>query len=419
MKIWAITQYYKPQQSASAERIASLAKYWMAENHSVEVFCGTALKPDGNRYDAYQGRPPFMKEMMDGILIRRHWVLPSGSEKLTSRLLNQLSFAISVLLKNLNHRFESKPDMIMVVSPSIFAALAAWLLAKRYGVPCIMEVRELWPKLLVDTGLLREESRLFPLLSRLEKSLYRRMDALVALTVGAAHHIAASGGDKKRIFIIPNGIEDTDFDVATRAAHDGSAEKLRTELQINPLTKVVLYLGHHGSDQALGQLVDTARLMMARSDILFLLAGDGPDKERLKRIARGMPNIQFVPMNDRNDMWAFYTLAYVCITPLRNIAAFDAVIPPRIFEIMAAGRAQIGCLKGEPAQILEKSQSALVIPPEDPERLARAITTLTENPDRTKEMGQKGRTFAAEFYRQTRFARNYLAIMHKTLNERR
>lgn len=418
MKIWVICQYYKPEQGAPSARISGLAKSWLQDGHEVDVLTGIPNHPQGVVPEEYRNKPAFMEEHIDNVKVRRHWLYVTPNDGFVKKIINHLTFAASVLFANLNKQGLDRPEVIVASSPSFFCCISAWLLSKRYKVPFIMEVRDIWPGIFVELGVLKEDSKALKFLESIELFLYRKAAAVVVVTRGFAQNIADRGIPKEKLFVITNGVQDTEYDVAIASKTDGTVDKLRNELQINPLTKVVLYIGNHGMSQALGQIVDAARVMMTRSDVLFLFVGDGPDKERLKRIARGMPNVQFVPSQPKERVWPFYNMADMVLVPLKDIPGFSTFIPSKMFEIMACGKAQIGCVRGEAATIFEKSQGAVVVPPEDPDKLAKAISTLVDDPKRTEQMGVNGRAFVKQHYLHSKLARNYLAVMQKVVNNK-
>ncbi len=416
MKIWLICQYYKPEPGAPSARLSGLARIWAGEGHNVTVLTAVPNHPRGIVPPEYREKPSFLKEDIDGIPVWRHWLYVTPNEGFAKKVMSHLSFAATVLFTNLRHKAIDCPDVIVASSPSFFAVFSAWILAKRYGVPFVIEVRDLWPGIFVELGVMKP-GFVLNTLEKLELFLYRQAAAVVTVTRGFAENITERGIDASKVFVITNGVSDSEIDHGQDALVDGSVDKLRGELQINPLTKVVLYIGAHGTSQALGQVVDAARLLMSRNDILFLFVGDGADKERLKRIARGMPNVQFIPSQSKERVWHFYNLAYIGLVPLRDVPGFKSFIPSKMFEIMAAGTVGLGAVTGEAAQIMKNSGGFAVVPPEDPEKMAHAIVDLIEDPEKAQKMGESGRRYVSEKFRHSLLGRQYLGILQKVVSQ--
>ena len=410
MNIWLICQFYKPEPGAPSARLSGFANFWKKMGNDVTVLTAIPNHPNGVIPEEYQGKPAFFEEEIEGVRVSRHWLYVTANEGFLKKTLSHLSFAFS-LLKNL-FGTSHKPEVIVASSPAFFAAISAWLLSVRYRVPFVMEVRDLWPGIFVELGVLKP-GIILSILEWVELFLYKRAAAIVPVTRGFAKDIIGRGIPAEKVHVITNGVSDFEFDNALNPLKDGSVARLRSELQISPLTKVVLYIGTHGTSQALGQIVDAARQLIGRSDILFLFVGDGADKARLKKLASGMPNVQFIPSQPKERVWHFYNLSYASLVPLKDIPGFDTFIPSKMFEIWASGTAVVGCVRGEAANIMTESKGAMVVPPEDAEKLAKAVETIADDPDRAKRMGEDGREHVNNNYRHSQLGQRYIAILEK------
>jgi glycosyltransferase involved in cell wall biosynthesis len=135
-------------------------------------------------------------------------------------------------------------------------------------------------------------------------------------------------------------------------------------------------------------------------------------------MAKGMPNVQFLPNQPRSRLPVFYAAAYGCVVCLKNIPSFSTFIPSKMFEIMAAGRPVIGCVKGEAAKILENSGASVVVPSEDAEKLAGAIGALLDDPKRVNQMSAAGKSFVSQKFRHSVLAQQYLDVLQALTNKK-
>jgi glycosyltransferase involved in cell wall biosynthesis len=83
--------------------------------------------------------------------------------------------------------------------------------------------------------------------------------------------------------------------------------------------------------------------------------------------------------------------------PLRKVPLLATFIPSKMFEYLAAGKAVIGSVTGEAAQVLAEA-GAVAVPPEDSGSLAAAIAALAANPPLRAEIGRVGRAFVERRY---------------------
>ncbi|MFZ2587678.1 MAG: glycosyltransferase family 4 protein [Alphaproteobacteria bacterium] len=412
MRVWAICQYYPPEIGAPSVRLSGFAKVWQALGVDVRVLTGIPNHPDGIVPDAYIHRPAYYEEDIDGVRVWRHWLHVAPNKGKFRRVANQVSFAVSVLFNLFKIKPEDRPDVVMVSSPSFFCVGSAWLLARRHGAKFVFEVRDLWPDIFLQMGIL-QKGFIYNALSRLEMFLYRRADAVVTVTRAFARQIAGRGIDAAKLFVVFNGVSDTDIAMAQKARDEGVAATLRARLGINPLTKVVLYIGNHGEAQALTQIVDAARMMVKRTDVVFVFVGQGADKDKLMAYAKGVPNIQFLPGVKHHEVWGYYCMADINMVCLKNIPDFEMFIPSKMFEIMAAGSCAVAGLRGEGAELMKESGCALVVPSEEPDKMAEAITVLLDDPERRRAMGESGLAYVKNTFLHSRLAGQYVALMNK------
>jgi glycosyltransferase involved in cell wall biosynthesis len=173
----------------------------------------------------------------------------------------------------------------------------------------------------------------------------------------------------------------------------------------------VLYAGTHGISQSLPAIADAAA-MLDGQPIRVAFVGDGADKHRLQRRVAdlGLRNVTLLPGVPSPDMPALLAAADICLVPLRQVPLFATFIPSKMFEYLAAGKAVIGSVTGEAAQILDEA-GAVVVPPEDSAALAEAITALATDPRRRETMGRAGREHVQRCYDRAALAREYRKIL--------
>lgn len=412
LPVWIICQYYLPEPGAPSARLSGLARSWQQMGANVTVLTGMPNHPEGVLNPAYRGKPAFMQEEVEGIRVLRHWLTIAPNKGKFRRMFSMLSFAASVLYANFRSSAAPRPQVIIASSPSLFCVASAWLLARRYRARFIFEVRDLWPQIFLQMGILRR-GFVYGLLERMEMFLYRRADAIVTVTRSFAAQIAERGIKAAKIRTVFNGVSDADFAVANKPRASGATVQLRTQLGLSPLTKVVLYIGNHGEAQALSQIIDAARLLVKRTDVTFLFVGQGAEKDKLQTYAKGVPNVQFLPAVSHAETWGYYCMADINVVCLKNIPDFDMFIPSKMFEVMAAESCAVAALQGEGAEIMRESGCAMVVGPEQPEHMAEAIATLLDDPGRRAAMAKSGREYVAAHFLHSRLAAAYLQIMQQ------
>src|SRR5262249_34026576 len=169
---------------------------------------------------------------------------------------------------------------------------------------------------------------------------------------------------------------------------------------------VVAYVGGHGLSHGLGAVLDAAA---SQPDITYLLVGDGAERERL--LAKRPDNMVMWPSVPKAEVPGLYQAADVCLVPLRNVPLFDAFVPSKLFEVLAAGKPVVGAVRGEARAILERSGGALIVDPEDARGIAAAVGRLRADPGLRARLGQAGRSFVRHHYARDVLAARYLDLL--------
>ncbi|MEZ5374887.1 MAG: glycosyltransferase family 4 protein [Acidimicrobiales bacterium] len=407
MKILLVCHYFAPEIGAPQARLSEMAKVWAGDGHDVEVLTGMPNHPTGVIHDGYRNRR-FMREAKDGYRIIRTWLYATPNEGIARKTLGHLSFMVTGVLQA--WRAVIKPDVVVVSSPTFFSILTAWIHSRRFRAPLVVEVRDLWPGIFVELGVLTNKQIIW-LLERLELAAYRAASAVVVVTEGFKEDLVRRGVPANKVHVITNGV-DTD-----RFTPGPAVPEVRARLGAAEDDTLALYIGAHGISQGLHSVIEAAGLVDEKVKIAFV--GEGADKKRLQQLAAqsGSGNLSFHDGVDRDEVPDLIRSADILLVPLRDIPLFETFIPSKMFEFLAAEKAVIGSVAGEAAAILERA-GAMVIQPEDASALTSALNDLAAAPERRAAMAAAGREFVHENYDRTELARRYEGVLAGTMEER-
>jgi glycosyltransferase involved in cell wall biosynthesis len=405
MRILIVTHYFPPETGAPQARLSALAATWAADGDDVTVLTGMPNHPTGVLPASYR-RAVRRREFSDGYRVVRTWLYATPNEGVARKTLGHLSFMASSVL--LGGRASGPADVVVVSSPTFFSILSGWLLARLKRARFVLDVRDLWPAIFVELGVLTNR-RIIAVLERLELAAYAAADQVVVVSEGFRDNLIRRGVPPEKVHTIRNGVDLGRFTPA--GGSSGERDELRARLGAGPDDCLVLYAGTHGISQGLTAIADAAALLDRRA-IRFAFVGDGADKKRLaRRVAElGLRNVMLLPGVPNAEMPALLAAADICLVPLRKVPLFATFIPSKMFEYLAAGRAVIGSVAGEAAQILAEA-GAVVVPPEDSGSLAAAITALAADPPLRTEIGRVGRAFVERHYDRAALALEYRKIL--------
>lgn len=144
------------------------------------------------------------------------------------------------------------------------------------------------------------------------------------------------------------------------------------------------------------------------------LAGDGPLRAALERQAQELgifDRVRFHGALDFEAVTAAYRRASVCVAPsVIGPGGRQEGIPNVMIEALAFGKPAISTpISGIP-ELIESGVSGLLVPPEDPERLAGAILRIHDDPELARALGRNGRAVVEQRFDLARNAARQLAL---------
>lgn len=397
-----LTHYFPPEVGAPQARLYELATRAAAAGHEITVVTGMPNYPTGVIPPNYRGRLR-MVETVEGIRVIRTWVFATPNRGFVRRLMNHGSFAVSSLSAT---RMLGHVDVFFVESPPLFVGFAALALRRLKRAPYVFNVSDIWPQSAVELGALRN-----PVVIRaaewLEMHLYRKAARISVVTPGMVSRLARRGVPEGKLFLLTNGVDTTmyrpappDADLAQRLGLDGR--------------KVFLYAGTHGMAQGLDVVLTAAR-QTRDPDVLYVLAGDGAEKDALVARARNenIANVRFLPNQPRDAMPGLLNLAYATIVPLKKLDLFKSALPSKMFESMATAKPIVASVEGEAARLVESADAGVVVPPEDPSALSQEVQRLASDPVLARRLGEHGRAYVSKHFDREAIARRFIELLRE------
>jgi glycosyltransferase involved in cell wall biosynthesis len=224
---------------------------------------------------------------------------------------------------------------------------------------------------------------------------YRRADLIIALGDRMAERLVARGAKVDRVHAVHNWAD------GDRVRPVAPAENRFLHQYGLDGKFVVGYSGNFGLSHDFSTILESGRRLQGRSDIVFLIIGEGKRYNQVRRDAEGV-NAVFLPFQPAEVLSDSLSAASVHVVTLKK-GLEGALVPSKIYGVLAVGRPVIfvGPPNSEVAQILRDADCGFTMVPGDVDAFVRAVERLRGNPDERAAMGRRARAaFDAKYERK-------------------
>lgn len=179
---------------------------------------------------------------------------------------------------------------------------------------------------------------------------------------------------------------------------------LRRRLRLAPHDRVVLCFGRLVPRKGVDRLL-AAVARLARPEVVAVVAGTGPEKGKLERLAARLGiRVRFAGRVPEGDAPAMYALADVFALAVAD-RWFGLEIEGLGVVLLEAAAAGVPCVTGRSGgtdEAVVDGVTGYVVNGRDPAALADRIAALLDDPERARAMGAAGRAHVSERFNGAR-----------------
>ena len=400
MNILYFHQHFSTPTGSTGIRSYAMARKLIDQGHSVTMVCGSY----GGGHTGVEGE--FKKGRREGVVHGIHVIEFNLAYSNEDGLLKRTSLFLLFALQSMGLALTSQYDVLFATTTPLTAGIpgiaARWL----RGKPFIFEVRDLWPELPREMGVITNPVVL-KLMGWLEWLSYRSAHRLIGLSPGIVEGIVRLGVKRENIAMIPNGC---DLDIFS------DKEQVWRPEGVGSNDLMAVFAGTHGVANGLDSVLDAALVLKKRqrTDIKIVLVGQGKLKAALQGRVRKkkLNNIIFHDPVDKARLAGLMAGADIGLQTLANVPAFYyGTSPNKFFDYIAAGLPVLNNYPGWLSEMIKEKRCGFIVPPDNAELFAEALESAASDRQLLRNMGENSLKLAADQFDRDDLSSQFVSWM--------
>ena len=406
MRILYINHYAGSPSHGMEYRPYYLAREWVRSGHEVTI---VAADHSHLRFQQPQlGCGKRLDEIIEGI--KYTWLGTTAYRgNGLGRVRNIGAFIYRLYREARQLSMECKPDVVIASSTYPMDIWPAQRIAGLSNARLVFEIHDLWPLTPMELGGMSRWHPFIMVAQAAENHVYRKAGAVVSMLPKVHEYVQTRGMQGERLHIVPNGVAPQEWPAQLPQLDEAIGSRL-AELSRAGFA-IVGYSGNHGISNSLDTLLHAARIMRDEK-VAFVLVGDGPEKDGLKRWVQDeqLHHVHFIDPVVKAQIPAllqWFDLAYIGWQrqPLYRFG----IAPNKLMDYMMAARPVLHAVEAGNDPVGEAA-CGLTVAPENPEALVQGIRTLVAlGSGERKAMGERGKAYVLSNFTYPILSERFLA----------
>jgi glycosyltransferase involved in cell wall biosynthesis len=367
--VWIFNHYAGTPSVTNGLRHYNFAKNLIKAGYPTTVFASSAIH--NSNKNLIVGEETHITDDSEGVpftYIRTRNYQDNGK----SRILNMIDYYKGLLKVT---KYFDKPDIIIASSVHPLTLVAGIKIANKLGVPCICEIRDLWPESFLAYDIMKKSNLTVKLLYAGEKWIYKKADKLIFTMEGGKEYIIDKGWEKSvdlnKVHHINNGVDLEVFNC-------NRDKYILDDADLNDSgTFKVIYTGSIRRVNKVGLLLDAALILMKKGNekIKFLIYGNGDELDSLQQrvIDENLSNVMFKGRIEKKYIPYINSMGQLNIVLGESLPLFKyGVSMNKLFDYFASEKPTLSTFKTG-YSILDKYKSGIEIEDNSAEKIADSI----------------------------------------------
>lgn len=397
-KVRIISQLFYPELVSTGQTLTELGEALVQKGCTVEVICGPITL-------SRNIKPAPKTVHYEGMIIHRVWGTAFPKLNTIGKLLNHITFSISLFFKLLFIR--DKVPYLVVTNPPFIGIIMA-LVRKLGGNPYIYVIFDVYPQTAIQLNVIHDTSMIASLWHKANAFVFRNASDIVTIGRCMENLIKA---------VLPKDMHNKLSRVHVWGDNDRIVKQIESHPE-NPFIKrwrlegkfVVSYSGNMGRFHDMMTIVKAAEALQKNPSIVFLFVGDGYYKTVLQDYVtqHAITNCFFYPYVDRDEYGLSLSVADIGLVSLLPHQV-GLSVPSKSFGLMAASLPIVAIMppECEIARIIEENDCGHRVDPGDVDGLIRFISNAAKHPSLLTKMGENGKKCVFEKFSLQEAASSY------------
>ena len=387
MNLLIVCPHFQPDVAPTGEVMTAIVRELAARGHRLQIVTSLPWYRHHRIDDGWSHRLVQTEETEWGWITRLH-PFPTDKSNLPARAMafggfTALSAAVASVAK-------MRPDAVLAMSPPLILGGAGWLAARRWRVPFVFNIQDVFPDVAVEVGAITNP-KVIAAASWIERFLYLRSDAVTVLSDDLRANLAAKLGARRpeRVRVIPNFVDTAAITPADRIT------PYRAELGLGDRT-VVMYAGNLGYSQSVG--------LLAWKDVL---------RDFWKDFSAHVEEIKDLRVSEVLATGDLHTV-------LLKTGLARSSVPSKMYSILAAGRPCLASvdLDTEVDRTLRDANAGRVAAPDDVDAFVATLGEMLDRRDDWAGWGRSGRHWVEEWLSPAAVAESYEQLFEELAGRR-
>jgi glycosyltransferase involved in cell wall biosynthesis len=300
-----------------------------------------------------------------------------SSRSLTARVVGELRIGRAAAREMLDRQ---QCELVVISSPGYLAALVIAARARRLGIPYVLDLRDIYPQVYAEAGLLRRGSLPYRFFAERSRRLYEGAEVIIAATRGLAREVLRDV-PRARVECVYNGFPAALLERAARKHERFTA----------------CFHGTLGFFQDVDTLVEVARQVRPH-DVDVVVIGYGRKEEPLR--AANLDNLRFLGRLGFAETIAEVERCHVGLCLRMNDQVSKDAFPVKVWEYLGLGMPSLVTPPCEAGEFLVEHGCGLEFPAGAARAIVDAVLRLRDDADERRAIERRCREVAARFTRE-------------------